>query len=512
MRLIYFIFSDVDAGCFCSEDEDAPSALTRRVSTLVLSRRTSSCSVASGRSTHSQSNSPHPLARSISHSVLREADEYEDENDVDEFGHPSRASIATRSLPSRSKPVSRVGSARSTGSSLGRYSSYSTSSAGRRARAESVSESSVYSVASKPDNADGHTGLMPGIREDDGVTPTRAAFERSSLGSGSGSAGADVPHTPSSTASSASLPFPATPESSEIPQPHLAYNQDKTLPPLPPGARGKYPSTLSLRSQLRGLQRPRGASNASSMSSNSIPGIPPGNTKSNTSSTTPTPRQSLAERPAKTSIPAAARRPSLNGIPRPSLTIPKSPFPSQSAPSGLPRPTTPSSASANGSQGYAPRPLRLASRNCPLPSPAPPASVPPQSPSSPTEPNQSSGKVLQPGEQPPRPGQILMYNRNVHDKLKLRALSLNTGANRSQGPMVSPEGTQTVSMPSPAVNSAPNSALPTPVTARSQSPLPSPSGEGFRPKPRTGTGMMYRNNLSVGIAASRIRVPSTVSR
>lgn len=349
---------------------------------------------------------------------------------------------------------------------------------------------------------------MPGIREqDDGVTPTRAAFERSSLGSLNGGSGAD-PHTPSSTASSASLSFPVTPESgAEIHQLQPVYNKDKVLPPLPAGAKAKYPSTLGLRSQS-GLQRPRTYSNASSVSNNSALGVP-------TTSPTSTPRQSLAQRPTKTSITGGTPRPSHNGIPRPSLTIPKSPVPPQPATSTLPQPTGPSSPYANAGQGYAPRPLRLVSRSSPLPLSSSSAHISPNPPPDQTEPNQSSGKALQPGEQSPRPGQVLTYNRNVHDQLKLRTLSLNSGTHRAQPPVVSPGGAQTSVLPSSGTGSGPNSAISTPVTAHSQSslPSPSPSGEGVRPRPRTGTGMMYRNNLSVGsIASSRIRVPSTVPR
>ncbi|KAG9313735.1 hypothetical protein JVU11DRAFT_6089 [Chiua virens] len=465
-----------------SEDEDAPSPLTRRVSTLVLSRRASSSSVGSLRSSHSHSTSPHPLSRSISHSVLREADEPDAVPDVDEFGCSNRSSVATRSLPSRSNPVSRVGSLRSMGSSLGRYSTYSNSSAnGIRARAGSVSESSMYA-----DGTDGYGGLMPGIREqDDGVTPTRTAFERSSLGSLNGSA---VAESPSSTASSASLPFPATPESGEdIHHLHPVYNQDKVLPPLPLSVRSNYPRTFS---------------NASSVSTGSRIGVPTGNLKPNTVSAATTPRPSLSDRPPKSSIPAGTRRPSLNGTPRPSLTIPKSPLP---AASGLPRPTTPSlSPHPNGGQGYTHRPLKLI--NCGAPSPIP---------TSPAELNQSPVKSLQPGEQLPRPGQILTYNRNVHDQLKLRTVSL-TGHNRGPTPAVSPGGTQTLFRPSSAAGSAsPSSALSSPATTRSHSPLPSssPGADCFRPRPRIGTGMMYRTNLSVAPPpASRIRVPSTVSR
>ncbi|KAG8215979.1 hypothetical protein J3R82DRAFT_7964 [Butyriboletus roseoflavus] len=485
-----------------SEDEDAPSMLTRRVSTLVLSRRTSSSSVAS---------------RSISHTIP---------HDPDEFGPSQRSSLATRSLPSRSKPVSRVGSVRSTGSSIGRYSTYSTSSVpstGVRARNGSVSESSIYavSIASKTDSlscTDGTAGLMPGIREqEDGITPTRAAFERSSLGSLNGASAADAPHTPSSTASSGSLPFPPTPESGEDIQQLLSlYNHDKVLPPLPPTTKGKYPTTTGLRSQSGGLQRPRTYSNTSSVSNNSILGVPPGDAKSRSTSSTSTPRQSLAERHAKTAIPAASPRPSLKGTPRPSLTIPTSPLPPQSPASGLPRPTTPSlPSSTNAGQGYAPRPLRLVNRSSQLSSPTSPADTPRYSLPNQAELNPSPAKVTQPGERSPRPGQILTYNRNVHDQLKLRTLSLNTGPNRAQAPAVSPGGAQTLFAPSSGARSPPNSTVLMPVTPRSQSPLASPSldAEGFRPKPRTGTGMVYRTNLNVGtLPTSRIRVPSTVPR
>jgi hypothetical protein len=197
-------------------------------------------------------------------------------------------------------------------------------------------------------------------------------------------------------------------------------------------------------------------------------------------SPTKTPRQSSGS--TKSAIPSAPPRPSIDTTPRPSLTIPKSPHPS--APSGLPRPTTPSSPHPNAGQRYTPRPLRL------------------------TESNQSLDKHLQPGEQSPRPGQVLAYNRNVHDQLKLRTISLNGGPHRPQPTVVSPGGTQTLFMPSPGTASTPSSALSTPVTARSQSPLPSP--ESVRPKPRTGTGMVYRTNLSVSsVGTSRMRVPST---
>ncbi|KAF9224719.1 hypothetical protein BS17DRAFT_45698 [Gyrodon lividus] len=524
-----------------SEDEDAPSPLTRRLSTLVLSRRASSSSVNSYRSSHSQSYSPHPLSRSISHSILREVDEYEDEAEVDAFGYSDRDNTASRSFPSRSKPVSRVGSTHSVGSSsLGRYSTFSTSSApapGLRMRAHSGSGSSSYgaSTSSKTNGLGyangGGCGLALSIPEpDDGVTPTRAAFERSSLGSVSGGTGVDLPHTPSSTTSSVSIPFPATPESIEDLEPSQpAYDKDKMLPPLP-GSRngkGKYPSNLSLKSPARGLQRPRTYSNASSVSTSSVLGVPAGNANGSTLMgpfpVPGTPRPSIGGTPRpcvngtpKSFAPGGTPRPSINnGTPRPSLAIPR---PSLSASarssfSAVPRPITPSSApsSANGSSspGYAPRPLKLVPRSATLPLALPSwsANTCPNVQSDQAQPSQSSKKCLQPGEQPPRPSQVLAYNRNVHDQLKLRSLSPNGGHGRAQVMPVSPGGTQTLLIP--LSGSSLSSALSTPLS----SPLLSSSGESPKPKPRTGTGMVYRTNLSVSsVAPSRTRVPSLTQR
>ncbi|KIK91204.1 hypothetical protein PAXRUDRAFT_642431 [Paxillus rubicundulus Ve08.2h10] len=511
-----------------SEDEDAPSPLTRRLSSLVLTRRVSS-SVNSYRSSHSQSYLPHPLSRSISHSILREVDEYE----ADEFGYSLRDSVAPRSFPTRSQGISRVGSTHSVGSSsLGRYSTLSTSSSsapGRSMRANSGSASSSYGVSASSKTNSFHngngvgTGLALSIPEqDDGVTPTRAAFERSNL---PGTA-TDLPHTPSSTASSVSIPFPATPESTEdLPKSHPGYNKNKMLPPLPASGKGKYPSSLGLRSPAGALQRPRTYSNASSVSTNSVLGLPPsgpdGSTSRGPSPVLGIPRPSIGgavprppvggtPRPSITGTP----RPSLSGglslngaTPRPSLAIPR---PSLSAGprssfSAVPRPITPSSApaSANGttSPGYAPRQLKLVPRSATLSSLNTSQNIHFDQALQ----SQSLEKPIQPGEQPPRPGQMLTYNRNVHDQLKLRALSPNAGYGPTHVMPISPGGTQTLFIPSSSSGPNPSSTLSTPST--------SPLQESPKPKPRTGTGMVYRTNLTMGGASpSRMRLPSSTQR
>ncbi|KAG6336399.1 hypothetical protein ID866_2693 [Astraeus odoratus] len=579
------------------EDEDAPSALTRRLSQIVLNRSVSSTSIRSSRSSHSQPCS-YPLARSISHSVLREIDEYEgvganggslttSSTPADEFGYAN--GVSSRSLPLRrgsrasGAAISRSGS--TTSGSGSRYSNYSTMSApaaGLRTRTNSGS--SFYEPVSRTNSFPHHNshGLALSIPEqDDGVTPTRAAFDQAASGAPrrvgiDGTQGVDFPHTPSSTdSSSASIPFPATPEStqgivhSQLLDKHTkegegvgniskaVLNKDKTLPPLPPSiaratstptattgipargtfAKGKYPHGLGLKAPS-GIERPRTYSNASSVSTNSALVAPSANGKDAKSASTGgstsrgpspapghvpptrtngrvTPRPSLAiPRASTSSVSSAPRRPSTSSTsPRPSMSS-TSPRPSLSSTSPRPSltlsssklPTSvPASTPATPNQGSLPRPLKLI--------PPKSATVPSPTPISPTE---SSGcqspflsrtlspsitKALQPGEQLPRPGQVLTYNRNVHDQLKLRSLSTSSGIPSAKVGPVSPGGTQTLLLASQGSN---GDVSPGP----GSSPLPSSGpGDSPKPRPRTGTGMAYRTN-----GTSRIRVPSTPLR
>ncbi|KAI6015273.1 hypothetical protein F5J12DRAFT_524260 [Pisolithus orientalis] len=541
-----------------SEDEDAPSPLTRRLSRIVLSRSTSASSFHSSRSSHSQPCLPHPLSRSISHSVLREADEYEGAGEsvadcipstIDEFGHSS--GVTSRSLPSRSGSragtvsISRSGSTYSTTSGSGsRYSNYSTMSApaaGLRMRTNSSSSS--YEPVGRTnsfsrENGYGLHGLAVSIPEqDDGVTPTRAAFDRASLGavkggSGNGTQGGDQPHTPSSTTSSTSLSFPATPESTDGVQPQhiddrksghggeatpsaVAWNKDKSLPPLPypavttansnsASSKGKYPPSLGLRAPSV-VQRPRTYSNSSSVSTKSA--LAASNADGNTSrGPSPAPINAPATPSAGgTSIPRPSLgipRPSLSTISpasksRPSLTLPSS-APISTATSPLATSPVTNGSMAGISQGQSPRPLRLVPSRSATPSSDPIRS---QSPFLSRMPNRNVKKALQPGEQLPRPGQILTYNRNVHDQLKLRSLSTSSGVSNAKIGPVSPGGTQTLLLASQSETSGLG-------ISPGSSPLSSPvTGESPKPKPRTGTGMTYRTN-----GTSRMRMPSTTSR
>ncbi|KAH7882911.1 hypothetical protein F5I97DRAFT_1930530 [Phlebopus sp. FC_14] len=494
-----------------SEDEDAPSPLTRRLSTLVLARRASSSSVHSLRSAHSH---PHPLSRSISHSVLREVDEAEVETDELGYVQHRASSSLSQSLPHKSDGTTRIESSYSTGSgSIGRSSTFSASSTPSRTRVNSGSSSYAASSSSKTNSFGSvnvrENGLAVSIPEqDDGMTPTRAAFGRSSVG-------ADVPHTPSSTASSASLPFPATPESTEdLPRPVQVYYKDKSLPPLPggSGSNGKYPSSLGIRSPVNGLQRERTYSNASSASTSSALGMRAHSPRGPSPAPgTPRPsitgiqRTSTAGTLRHSGTSASTPRSSL-ALPRPSLSTPSSAFPSTAS-----APTTTTNPAPT------PRPFKLSPRSATLPF----------SPSSSSSPSSPSHTTLQPGEQHPRPGQVLTYNRNVHDKLKLRAISASTPHSGGQAHVLptSPGGTQALLIPSSAATSSSlnsnASSMVRAANSRACSPLPSTSptspsqspspGESPRPKPRTGTGMVYKTNgMAVGgMGVNRMRLPST---
>ena len=444
-----------------SEDEDAPSPLTRRLSALNLSRRSSATSISTSHS-HSSPRSPHPLSRSISHSVLRE-EEGEDDLAADEFGHIAWSSLSASGSKSRHISGSR-----------------SLPLNGRTSKAR----------ANKDDTNDGVRPQDEFAR--DGVTPTRTVFRdsdgssSSGVGTGRGHASSGArrthSHTPSSTAStsSLSLPFPATPESpnplssvqnsnpcplSPIPSrattPSIC-NVDKSLPPLPLTPR-KYPPSLS---------RMRTYSCTSSVGSGDLgsTNVVPGGAGDGIAAGTSTPKPSLGgvPRPSLGGVPRPSLntpRPSLGGVPRPSLSTPRpsistrppdliSPHPSMSNSSlSTPNPSLSSLAAqnghGNGSVSFVPF-------------------VSSHSSSGPPSPMPRLLKLLQPGEQPPRPGGVLMYNRNVHDHLK-----------RTQSqPLSSVSMTQTLVMP------------------------------GEKPKPRTGTGMVYRS--SSGPVTSRMRVPSAV--
>ncbi|KAG1855631.1 hypothetical protein DFJ58DRAFT_745442 [Suillus subalutaceus] len=439
-----------------SEDEDAPSPLTRRLSALNLSRRSSATSISTSQS-YSSLRSPHPLSRSISHSILREE---ENEEEVDEFGRVVRGANSARtddgrvildgqfskSLPPRTKPL-------------------------------------TCRPKSRPHKPKGETRVpvpIPLENEMDGVTPTRADFRNSagssSSGLGTGAGGGTGNGSSTTSTSSLSLPFPATPQSpvafsetSPNPLSGMTHshkhslsqsstlsscNIDKSLPPLPLTPKKCPPSLSRLRTYsntssvgsvelsgggLRiigeaGTGTPRPS--LGSMPRSSLGGVP-------RPSLGGMPRSSLGgvPRPSLGGVPRSSLggvpRPSLGGVPRPSLSSPRpsiSPHPSAFNTSlSTPNPSLSILAGQSGdgrgvsSVAFVSASTGDSSFSNPgdsvFTNPRDISSITIPSASSPRESGSQSPlprtlKLLQPGEQPQRPGAVLTYNRNVHDQLK----------------------------------------------------------------------------------------------
>lgn len=214
---------------FCSEDEDAPSPLTRRLSTLNLSRRSSASSIATS------ARRQHPLSRSYSSGALLES-EYEQLDDPDaEYSpvlrHPFLASASRSSVPPTSW-----------------YNKTSRSSGGTRASTSSVGSSFSQDANYEPSMADKRIS-------------------------------GDVVGTSSST-STFSIPMPVTPKHVD---PALScppglgvklYNKEKSLPPLPRGVLKKQPSKIHM-----GTTRVRTFSSASSVSTRSPTSASPNDSK-----------------------------------------------------------------------------------------------------------------------------------------------------------------------------------------------------------------------------------------
>ncbi|KAG1767602.1 hypothetical protein EV702DRAFT_749648 [Suillus placidus] len=386
----------------------------------------------------------------------------------------------------------------------------------------------------------------------DSVTPTRAEF-RDSAGSSSSGLGTGTGGTGngSSTTSTSSL-SPATPLSpvafsetspkspSGMSHTHppsrsstpSSCNIDKSLPPLPLTPK-KYPPSLS---------RLRTYSSASSVGSlewsgglrvnvdvNGGEGPRPslGGVPRPSLGGTPRPSLGSVSRPSLGSVPrpslggvprpslSGMPRPSLGGVPRPSLSTPRpsmSPHPSasntslstpnpslsslagQSSPSGAVSSVPFVSASTRDSSLTNPRdnaftnPRDISSITIPIPNPRE---------SGTQSPHPRTLKLLQPGEQPLRPGGVLMYNRNVHDQLKRTQSQPQSPLTQSQTPLLplSPV-IRTLVMPSSGSIGSVSMSMSMGI------------GNGDRPKSRTGTGMVYRS--SSGPTGSRMRVPSAV--
>ncbi|KAF9522345.1 hypothetical protein CPB83DRAFT_864645 [Crepidotus variabilis] len=239
-----------------SEDEDAPSPLTRRLSTLNLSHRSSSSSIAS-----SATPRRHPLSRSYSSGALIESEhELQDINELDnstEMNSSSRSRVAGRtSLPPTSWQTKSTGSKRSSNatrtstSSIG--SSLSLEIDGSRSRASSrIGKVGAGTRDSTGSSADQH-GRSSSLRKTSPMHEVRTPSSGSTFSIPS-------PSTPSD------FPSSTTPFGSKTP-----FDKEKSLPPLPSGGLRKAPSDGS----NYGFPRARTFSSTSSASNPSVMSAP----------------------------------------------------------------------------------------------------------------------------------------------------------------------------------------------------------------------------------------------
>ncbi|GLB40117.1 hypothetical protein LshimejAT787_0706270 [Lyophyllum shimeji] len=449
-----------------SEDEDAPSALTRRLSALAstpsLSRMPSTASSARARS------AVHPLSRSYSSGQLYDDG---DGGDVDEWGarrpragqsedtHAERARTPTRwsshSLPSL-KP--RTGNANGNG---GPPTSWGTRT--RTKRSGSGSRASVASSAGSSVSVRGE--MIPEGEEEEG-----------------GASGMGNNHmTPSpSTASSLSIPLPLTPQDGEA----LAVEEgkaagggggggglgpvqlkrEKSLPPLPPVLR-RSPGSSNL-GGLSAMQARKEQREQQALLSKSVgPGsrLPETTTRQRTISAGSAVRVARTSQEGGGGGAARVRTSQEGGAVRATTTPLGLTASAKSTPSA---PTLMSS----------PRPLRLT-----------------QAP--------------------------LLGNANANPP----------PSSTLPSPYLRPKSTtgDRPAVPVPSVAGGGGGAASFPYNLRARSPMPPPGGSlpstpstpgtpttpAERPKPRTGTGMVYRSSGSGGGGSigTRMRLPSTAA-
>lgn len=353
-----------------SEDEDAPSPLTRRISSLNLSRRSSASSIQS---------SAHPLSRSYSSVPEEDEDEWRPQKTPHSSLPPIKNRTSTSSLalaiPSSSK-----------------------STPGRSVqRSASESSSQLRKRQHEHEQHDEHH-----LHHHEDMNMVR---------------------TPSS-ASTTSIPMPSTPQDAYDPRPSTSSysikqinKEDKVLPPLPTLRR--YPSSISIRAQT-------GHTNAPTPASGIRPGsIPRSRTYSSASSRS---ASSAGKSQSPSSLKASVPVPIIPATPRP-LRLPQArsassgdrpavPVPMPSPSSHPPPPPSSfsyhySGSHAGSSSGLKPLGIR-----------------PPSLPSSPTTPP-ASGQGS--GSKPkPRTGTGMVYRTTSYSGLRPTAMGSPGGGGTSR--------------------------------------------------------------------------------
>jgi hypothetical protein len=248
---------------FISEDEDAPSALTRRISALNLSRQPSVSSIHSSRSKSRSASTPraHPLSRSYSGGSLPDPNQYGDGFDgFDEFGKLQdgrhRSEWSSSSLPNFKQRGSKGQMSTSSKASLSSIPPTAwqkrSQPVGTGGRTSTSSAGSGFSLeASIPEHEFEHEGGEGYEERTTVATRTPRSMHPPFLSgntintSVSSTKSDNTINTPS-TASTLSITLPITPlndhPSDSVPGRRL--DKDKSLPPLPPSLK-RTPTTFS---------------------------------------------------------------------------------------------------------------------------------------------------------------------------------------------------------------------------------------------------------------------------
>ena len=495
-RKCFFSFSSYSPLFFNSEDEDAPSPLTRRLSSLNLSRRSSASSVHSATRPLSSSSSfrrIHPLSRSYSsgailetereHDELRSFDEYspsypcdyddeeeEEDHTIEETGHwaqryrlnqtsppvswqPLRQPPpSTRSRSRKNYQMQPTSARTSTGSVGSGFSLEVTIPEGSTGEERSKTPSRLRRPSSHSSVKSSSIGVEGGGRDSSGSSSLNSRFSGFSSNGQQDSNNGGNANTPSSTSSTLSIPMPSTPKdilnraASPMMSSTRGMNKEKSLPPLPAG----------------GLKKPSGNIQRSIIS----------NGKSSTTTTTSTAGGNTLNGTGKYAFPSSRIR----TLSCTSATSTSTPSPSSPI---LGSAMSPSSSAVTIKPNV--RPLQLPRQTSTTRVGGDRPAVPVPSPSL-----------------NPLPIPLATATTAMNSSLRAPTASLSTVSPRHRPSPITPillSHTGTLSAPaSPAINDG--------VAAMASGVI--------RPKPRTGTGMVYRTS-SYGVGGSKMRAPMILS-
>ena len=502
---------------FNSEDEDAPSPLTRRLSSLNLSRRSSASSIQSSTPPLSSSSSLrriHPLSRSYSsgailetereHDEFRTFDEYsscpydydddeeeEEDHTVEETGHWAQRYRLDQASPPTSwqrrhhpppstrsrnrKNQQQIQTRTSTGSVGSGFSLEVTIPEGSTGSIVGEERSKTPSRLRRPSS---HTsfksssigGVDGGGRDSSGSSSLDSRFSGFSSngqhdsnnsnynnGGGSGNGG-----TPSSTCSTLSIPMPVTPKDIFNPAapPMMSstrgMNKEKSLPPLPAGGLKKKSSGSLQRSIISNGKSSTTAAGGTSLNGTGKYAFPSSRIRtfsSSTSTSTPSPSSPIPPTAAAILSPSSS-----------AVTI----KPNIVRPLQLPRQTT----------------ARVVGGDRPaVPVPSPTINSPPLPLSTTTSTTTSTSPTMN------------------NSSLRAPTSSLSTFSPRHRPSPITP-----IVLGHAGTSSAPAS----PAVIGGVATTTTTTSGMVRPKPRTGTGMVYRTS-SYGVGGSKMRAPMILS-